>query len=203
MPAEMRSARLLLRAWCASDASALAPILVANFAYLSSWIPARIASPGPVDALRARLSGFAADFAYDREWRYAIVTLDTNTLLGELSLFPRDANTRVPASEADRIELGYWLRADENGRGFVTEAARLACDVVAEFERFTRLEIRCDARNARSAAVAERLGFVLDRSIHASATAADPYLQVWIRSLATSRAATGTQGANVDPSTDG
>ena len=51
-------------------------------------------------------------------------TLRERKLLGEVALFPRAAAGRVLFADADRVELGYWLRADETGRGLVAAAAK-------------------------------------------------------------------------------
>jgi RimJ/RimL family protein N-acetyltransferase len=161
VPIEIRTARVLLRPWQAGDAADLLPVLEANRDHLGPWIPARVATPAPVPILAERLAGFADDFAADREWRYSMFALDGGRLLGEVGLFPRSAIGRVPFAEADRVELGYWLRADDTGRGFVTEVARAVLGVASRIPRFSRAEIRCDARNSSSAAIPPRLGFVL------------------------------------------
>ncbi len=106
-------------------------------------------------------------------------------LLGELSLFPRSATARVPLAESDRVEMGYWLRLDENGHGFVTEAARAALDVAASIERFTCVEIRCDARNEKSSAIPKRLGFQLARTI-VDPSEPEVQLQIWTLALPSS-----------------
>src|SRR5919112_510307 len=106
VPVEIRTARLLLRAWRSEDAPALHPILEANWAHLGPWIPARIATPAPIPVLAARLSGFAAEFAADREWRYAMIASEDNEVLGEVGLFPRSLTGRAHYAEADRVELG-------------------------------------------------------------------------------------------------
>ncbi|MDQ6871825.1 MAG: GNAT family N-acetyltransferase [Gemmatimonadota bacterium] len=171
---------MLLRPWRAEDAEDLQPVLEANRDHLGPWIPARVATPAPVPILAERLAGFAADFAADREWRFGMFSLQEGKLLGEVALFPRSASGRVPFAEADRVELGYWLRADETGRGLVTEAARAVLNVAAHIPRFSRAEIRCDARNGPSAAVPPRLGFTL------LATVAEPEsrnTQVWVSEL--------------------
>jgi RimJ/RimL family protein N-acetyltransferase len=55
-------------------------------------------------------------------------------------------------------DIGYWMRADMRGRGFVTRAvkiaARWAFDCGCE-----RLQLRADTENADSLRVAERAGF--------------------------------------------
>jgi RimJ/RimL family protein N-acetyltransferase len=55
-------------------------------------------------------------------------------------------------------------------------------DVARRTGRFTHLEIRCDARNAPSAAVPKRLGFELATTIvEPTASPQDPdvQLQIW------------------------
>jgi RimJ/RimL family protein N-acetyltransferase len=185
VPAELRTARLLLRPWRSEDAPALHPILEANWAHLGPWIPARIATPAPIPVLAERLSGFAADFAADREWRFAMLTRDDNRVLGELSLFPRSAAGRVPYPDADRVELGYWLRADATGHGLVTEAAEAVLAMAATLPHVSQVEIRCDARNAPSSAIPRRLGFELTATIPEPGTAEEPpaELQVWTTAL--------------------
>jgi len=161
VPAEIRTARLLLRSWRGDDAVELLPILEATWGHLSPWIPARVATPAPVPQPAERLAGYAANFASLAEWRYAIFRTEDQRMLGEVALFPRSSASRVPFAEANRAELGYWLRADENGHGFATEAAAAACQVANDIARFAQFEIRCDARNLRSAALPKRLGFLL------------------------------------------
>lgn len=161
VPATLRTPRLLLRPWTADDAEALGPVLAANVAHLAPWIPAHVATPVPLPALRERLAGFAADFAAGRAYRWALLTLDGAQLLGEADLFPRDAGGRVPLPAADRAELGYWLDAAATRHGIATEATRALLDVASLLPGMSHAEIRCDARNAPSAAVPRRLGFQL------------------------------------------
>jgi RimJ/RimL family protein N-acetyltransferase len=170
-----------LRPWRADDATALQPILEANHAHLGPWIPVRVSTPAPVPELEARLAGFAADFAANRDWRYGIFT-PAGEILGEAGLYPRTEDTRVAYPDADRVELGYWLRKDMTGRGVVTEAARALLTVAEALPHISCVEIRCDERNAPSAAVPQRLGFVLastiaDLGIHPGEP--EVQLQIW------------------------
>lgn len=175
-PLELRTARLVLRPWHPDDAPALQPILATNWAHLGPWIPARVATPVPVADLAVRLGGFADDFANAREWRYGVFTPDTGAIVGEIGLYPRSGVGRVSYSDADRVEVGYWLRSDRTGRGYATEAAQAMLGVVRTLERVERVEIRCDARNLASAAVPRRLGFVLEETVVAGAGET----QVWV-----------------------
>lgn len=86
---------------------------------------------------------------------YAIVDAAHGTYLGGCGLHDRVG----PGGR----EIGYWLRAGATGRGIVTAAARAITDVALTLDGVTRVEIHCDEANVRSAAVARRLGFRLDR----------------------------------------
>lgn len=179
VPDSIRTERLLLRPWRAEDAPALLPVLEANQAHLSPWIPEQVWRPVPLPELVTRLEGNAAAFTADREWRYAILSPDGATLIGEVDLFPRAAVGRVPYPEADRAEIGYWLRADMAGLGLATEAARAMLDLARSLPRVKQVMIRCDELNAPSGAVPRRLGFAL--------TGTEPdgsdLLQVWTLAL--------------------
>lgn len=199
IPPEIRTARLVLRAWQSADAPALAPLLLDNVAHIAPWIPARVSTPAPVPALEERLAGYADDFAADTVWRFAMFdrtddrtsdtsnTNDTGAMLGSISLHPRVALERVPYVAADRVEMGYWLRQDRTGHGLTTEAARALIEISTTLPRFSLVEIRCDARNTASAGVPARLGFTLRETLReAGVTPDEPAidLQVWSLPLA-------------------
>jgi RimJ/RimL family protein N-acetyltransferase len=181
-PREVRTGRLVLRPWQGDDAEALLPVLEANREHLGPWIPRRVSDPAPVPVLSQRLTGFGDDFAANREWRFGMFSPDQRRVMGEVGLFPRAASGRVPFADADRVELGYWLRADDTGNGFVIEAARAVLAEAATVARFSHVEIRCDARNAPSVAVARRLGFLLAETLREEAEP-DVELQVWTSAL--------------------
>jgi ribosomal-protein-serine acetyltransferase len=159
VPPSHRTERLLFRPWRADDAEQLLPVLEANRARLGAWLPPRVAAPVPLPELRERLAGFGAGYVGTREWRIALFTPDGTRLLGEVCLFPRNATGRVELAVADHVEIGYWIREEDSGRGLVTEAVRGAMAIAATVPRFDHMVIRCDARNERSAAVPRRLGF--------------------------------------------
>jgi RimJ/RimL family protein N-acetyltransferase len=177
VPIEIQAPRFVLRPWRADDATALLPVLEANVAHLGPWIPARVSTPVPLAALAERLTGFGNDFAAAREWRYGMFGSDGTTVLGDAGIYPRAANGRAPYASATHVELGYWLRADATGQGLVTDAMKILLDVIAGLDHVSHVEIRCDERNVSSAAIPQRLGFVLspmDSQLNA-------HLQVWTR----------------------
>ena len=175
VPDNIRTNRMLLRPWQTKDATDLAPILASNYAHLGPWIPSRISTPAPIAELTVRLQRFAEDFTGAKEWRYAMVMLDDHTLLGEISVFPRSPDARVPYDQSDRVEIGYWLRKDWTGRGLVTEGVRAVIDALSLDPRYACIEIRCDENNKPSSAIPETLGFTLGNTIDG--------LQIWSKSI--------------------
>jgi RimJ/RimL family protein N-acetyltransferase len=179
VPDAIHTPRLLLRRWHPDDAPLLQAVLDANGAHLLPWIPPHVASSAPLPALAERLAGYRDDFDAARAWLYAILTPDATRLLGGVGLYPRTADARVPADAADRVEIGYWLRADATGVGHATEAARAMLDVARTLPGLQRVEIRCDPRNVRSVAVPRRLGFRPERSKIDAGASDGAALMIW------------------------
>jgi RimJ/RimL family protein N-acetyltransferase len=127
----------------------------------------------PVEELAQRLDQFGADFAAGRAFRYAVWSADSAALLGEVDLFVRDAERRVPWGAGDRVEIGYWLDAAVTGHGFATEAAVALVAVADAMPGLARVEIRCDVNNVASAAIPQRLGFSAETCVDG--------MQVWMR----------------------
>lgn len=64
--------------------------------------------------------------------------------------------------DVPKLEIGYWLRTSCQGRGLMTEAVLGIAEFAFRYLHAERLEIRCDALNLKSKAVAERAGFPLE-----------------------------------------
>lgn len=61
-----------------------------------------------------------------------------------------------------KIEIGYWLGQEFQGKGLMTDACRaMITHALGELD-LNRVEIHCAAGNARSAAIPKRLGFKLE-----------------------------------------
>src|SRR6185436_13194708 len=96
-----------------------------------------------------------SEFKSRREFRMAMFRRADQMLLGGAGLVRGD--WIVP-----KFEVGYWIRASQTGHGYVTEAVKALTQFARRHLRVRRLEIRTDARNLRSAAVAKRAGFKLE-----------------------------------------
>ncbi|MET0460197.1 MAG: GNAT family protein [Ilumatobacteraceae bacterium] len=82
----------------------------------------------------------------------------------------------------DAAEIGYWLRASATGRGIVSVAAAALTDAAFAIDGVERVEIHCDVANTRSAAIARRLGYELDRidPVPMTAPGERGLLMIWI-----------------------
>jgi ribosomal-protein-serine acetyltransferase len=74
-------------------------------------------------------------------------------------------NTRQRYPEDKHIEIGYWLASFANGKGVVTRCAKTLIDLCFELSDTPYIEIACDEANLLSSAVANRLGFSLNREV--------------------------------------
>ncbi|MSR03919.1 MAG: N-acetyltransferase [Gemmatimonadetes bacterium] len=144
-PDRIPTDRLVLHRWQPEHARLLKAAIDANLGHLQAWMPWAAAEPTELPELCLRLAQFSADFDAGARWLYGVFPPDETAVLGGLGLHPTP----------DGVELGYWLRSDVTGMGYLTEAARAALDLPGMVE----VVIRCDPLNTRSAAVAERLGF--------------------------------------------
>ncbi len=90
----------------------------------------------------------------------------THTLVGGSGM--HNINWRVP-----RFEVGYWVRQRFAGQGYIAEAVRGITRFAFETLGARRVEIRCDARNARSQRVARRAGYTLEATLRCHDVAPD------------------------------
>jgi ribosomal-protein-serine acetyltransferase len=116
----------------------------------SPWITWAAREPVPLPELRERLVRYAAELAAGDRWRYAVLHRGTNALLGGASLHP------YPGPGA--LEVGYWVRTRETGRGIARAAAATLIRRAFAAHGVDHVEIWSDPGNAASLAVARALG---------------------------------------------
>jgi ribosomal-protein-serine acetyltransferase len=131
------------------DAPALAALIEANRAHLLPWMPwAADTAPGAtLDFIERRaLPAIATADGFEAGvwWRGRLVG---------------SAGVHSLRRSSCSGSLGYWLAVDAQGRGIVTRSVRALVDKALIDHGLGRIDIRADAANARSRAVAERLGF--------------------------------------------
>ena len=138
-----------LRLLTKGHANMLFALTARNRDYLRQWLPWVDGTQSPTDTMRfidegrdqlRRNDGFHAGIWYCRE------------LVGVIGYHYWNWTLR-------KTEIGYWLAASRQGKGIVTRSCRALVDYAFRNLGLNRIEIRTAVGNARSRAVAERLGF--------------------------------------------
>src|SRR5579864_293913 len=107
-PGRITTARSLLRPWCVGDAPRLRRAIDLNLDYLLPWIPWAREEPTSIEALTARLEGYATSFATGPTWAYGVFSPDGETILGGIGLHQRIG----PGG----LEIGYWIGREHAGK---------------------------------------------------------------------------------------
>lgn len=152
LPAELRTARLLLRRWLPSDREPFAA-LNADPRVMERF-PALL-SPEESDALSARIE---AHFEQHGFGLWAVEIVGVAPFAGFIGL----STPRFEADFTPCVEIGWRLAAEHWGQGYATEGARAALRFgneaagLAEIVSFTATE------NVRSQRVMQRIGMRRD-----------------------------------------
>ena len=166
---ELRNERVIVRPYRESDAQALFEAVAESRDHLRPWLPFADEHQ-TVEESRDWIIHQVANWVLREDLMLGIWEKATNRYLGGSGLYPRNWETRY-------FEIGYWLRASAEGHGYITEAVQLLTDYAFTELAATRVEIRCDERNVRSAAVTRRLGFVQEARLRNEQLAPDGVLR--------------------------
>lgn len=153
-PSQFESERLLLRAPGAGDGAPTYAAVMESLPELRRWLPWATDSI-TAETQEAVMRRAHADYMARTDLMLLIFLKSTGELLGGSGL--HNIDWRVP-----RFEIGYWLRTSRTGQGYMTEAVGAIAAFAFDTLSARRVEIRCDERNGRSAAVARRCGFDLE-----------------------------------------
>jgi ribosomal-protein-serine acetyltransferase len=131
------------------DAAELYALIDRNRDHLRPWLPWVDGTRGPASALEL-IRTTRKQAAANDGIQTAIV--DAGAIVGIAGFHRVDWANRVTS-------IGYWLSADHQGRGTMTEAVRTLVDVAFGAWALHRVEIQAAVENHRSRAIPERLGF--------------------------------------------
>jgi len=154
IPDQFTGERVLLRGWQDADTDALYTAIRESAAHIGEWLPWPKEHQTTDDTL-AFIRQSRAQWVLREGFGMGIFARDSGQVLGSVGLKPYRWD--VPS-----FEIGYWLHQSAEGHGYMSESVRLIVAYCFETLAAERLEIRCDARNNRSRAVPERLGFTCE-----------------------------------------
>jgi RimJ/RimL family protein N-acetyltransferase len=135
-----------------ADAQLVAAAVQASLSTLRLWMPWATSDYSASHALEWMSDARAAG-------RHSFVIRDPGgTGVGTCGLQQADVPNRC-------IQLGYWIAAPYEGRGYATRAARLVIDHAFTALEFHRVEILISVRNHPSQRVAQRLDARLEATL--------------------------------------
>jgi ribosomal-protein-alanine N-acetyltransferase len=148
--------RLVLRAPRTTDVPELRRTLRANAAHLRPWSAA--SAPGEDPASLASVS--RSVIRYRREWkRGQSFVLVLTPRENEARIVGRIALGGVLRGAFQNAYLGYWIDAELQGRGLMTEAVRATTGFAFSLARLHRVQAAVMPRNVASMRVLDKAGY--------------------------------------------
>lgn len=157
IPALIETERLVLRCYALDDVPAMDVVIPANRAHLETFLPWAREEPVDTDKRRELVEEFIAKFRAREDFTMGIFDRSTGEYIGGTGFHTRQG--------PGILEIGYWLAADREGQGLMTEAAAALTRAAFSFAHAQRVEIRCEPSNERSKRVPQRLGFALEDTL--------------------------------------
>jgi RimJ/RimL family protein N-acetyltransferase len=169
VPERLDGERTVLLAPRAGLGAEMAVVIAQSLSHLRPWMPWAQDAP-TAESSEMVVRRMQADFISRSDLCFQIYARkpdgSAGRLLGGTGLHRIDWTVR-------KFEIGYWIRPEAAGQGHVSEAVRLLAALAFDRLRARRVEIRCDARNLKSRAVAERCGFTLEGVLRRDALGVD------------------------------
>lgn len=151
IPHRIETERLVLRRYTRDDALAIDTVTTRNIAHLRRYMSWIKFEPNTLRERRNFIRRTHAEFDAGTDFTLGIFDLDGQFLGG--------TGYHVRHSPA-RLEIGYWIDAEHEGKGLITEVAAALSHVALELTGASIVDIAHAPSNTRSAKVPERLGFV-------------------------------------------
>jgi RimJ/RimL family protein N-acetyltransferase len=157
LPDRLEGERVIVRPWAEADNPGLWDAIDSSREHLEPWMTWVESTRNPDNSMQY-IRRSRAQWLLRENLPVAIVERATGRIIGSSGLHRIDWTYRL-------FEIGYWVRADAEGRGYASETARLLARLAFDELDANRVELRIDSRNVRSLRVAERLGFVLEGTL--------------------------------------
>lgn len=153
-PQSFESERLTIRCPLPGDGEELCQAILESQPELIPWMPWAVGEH-TVESTEINVREAYAKFLRREDLRLSLYLKDTSTLVGSSGL--HRINWKIP-----KFEIGYWVRTKFAGNGYITEATAAITDFAFATLGAARVEIRCDEKNTRSAAIPPKIGYLLE-----------------------------------------
>jgi RimJ/RimL family protein N-acetyltransferase len=152
-PEVLNGRRVMLRRYGEHDAAAVFGAVQESINHLRAWLPWYDAHSTITDSL-AFINQTQTEWEKLQAFHIGMFTASGDYLGG--------CGLQVVDRYVPSFALGYWIRQTKERQGYVREAAELMTQCAFGQLGAERVVIYCDARNRRSAAVAEHCGYILE-----------------------------------------
>lgn len=161
LPDELIGERVIVRPLRAGDGQGMWEAVDESREHLRPWMPwaDKHVNPAHSEEVARRAEGL---WLLREDLAVGIFERETGRYLGGSGL--HRIEWEIPS-----FEIGYWVRVSEEGKGYVSEAVQLLVGLAFDHLNANRVFIKCDSNNARSTAVAKRLGFIHEATLRNSA----------------------------------
>jgi RimJ/RimL family protein N-acetyltransferase len=150
LPQQLPTQRLIVRTYRHGDGEALFAAIDASREHLkkrTTWVDS-VKTPADREVYVRRMQ---SEWVLRSGLVFGMFLPDDRTLIGGLGL--HDPNWDVPS-----LMMGWWVAASHAGQGYTTEAAQAVLDFGFEHAQATRIWAGCDADNAASERIMQKIG---------------------------------------------
>jgi RimJ/RimL family protein N-acetyltransferase len=141
-----------VRCYDPADAPLLKDAVDSSLDHLREWMPWAHEDPQPLEVKAELLRRFRGQFDLGQNFVYGLFSPDESELVGGSGFHPRVGG--------NAFEIGYWIRASEDGKGLATESTAALTRVGFEVCGVDRMEIHVEPPNEKSARIPQKLGYV-------------------------------------------
>ncbi|MCA9976901.1 MAG: GNAT family N-acetyltransferase [Anaerolineales bacterium] len=153
-PDHIETERLLIRCPMPGDGAPLRQAVIESQEELKQWLPWAIDIHDEAGYEINIRNGHLRFLAREDLW-FMLIHKESGAIIGGSGL--HRINWDVP-----KFEIGYWLHTAYTRQGYITEAVAAIEAFAFDVLEAKRVEIRMDALNERSTAVARRLDYQLE-----------------------------------------
>ncbi|WP_339149943.1 MULTISPECIES: GNAT family N-acetyltransferase [unclassified Sutcliffiella] len=153
-PSEFTTDRLLIRMPLPGDGLEVHDAIIHSLPELKPWM-IFAQHDQAVEDVESNIRESHAEFLQRKDLRLLVFLKETGEFVASSGLHRIDWS--IP-----KFEIGYWVDSRYSGKGYITEAVGGISQFAFEQLGANRVEIRCDSKNVKSRAVAERAGYTLE-----------------------------------------
>lgn len=153
-PTEFTTERLIIRMPLPGDGQAVHDAIIHSLPELKQWM-IFAQKEQSLEVIETNVREAYVNFLKRSDLRLHVFSKETGDFVASSGLHRIDWS--IP-----KFEIGYWINSSYSGKGYMSEAVQGITDFAVKELKAKRIEIRCDSKNSRSRAVAERLGYTLE-----------------------------------------